>query len=223
MPNPQGPPSLRGLTYQQAQQTTLQYNTDRGYQSFLDRLSSVSIVASVGGSALQAVGNFYAVKAQEDQMKAQALSLDFAQQAAQFNSRLIQQQAARVEQSMQQQVGLSRMRGAEAQASARASAAARGVKVDSGSAREQQDAIELMSQIDAMTIESNIGNLISGLERSATDQSNQGLLAGVSARNIRASAKSLNPASAYLTTEIGNAGRVAGMFYDRFGRSGGQR
>ena len=189
-----------------------------GYQGFIDTLGDVSMTATIGGSVVQAIGAFYSVKAQQDQYKAKALSLDFAEQVAEFNSRLIQRQAAGVEQAMRQQVGVSRMRAAEAKASVRASAAGRGVKVDSGSAAEAERAIELMSQIDAMTIEANGEDRIAGLEASAADQRGRGLIAGVSARNTRSSAKSMSPAAAYLTTEIGNAGRVAGMFYDRFGR-----
>lgn len=217
MPDRQGPRSLRGLTYEQATQPT------GGYQDFINALGDASVVASIGGSVMQSIGAFYSLKSQQDQLKAQALSLDFAAQVAEFNSNLIQQQAARMEEATQQQVGLSRMRYAEAKASARASAAARGVKVDSGSAAETERALELMSQIDAMTIEANGDERVSGLERSATDQRNRGLLAGVSARNVRSTASSISPAAAFFTSEVGNAGRVAGMFYDRFGTDGGRR
>ena len=218
--NPHAPPSIRGMSYAEAQQSTAQFQADQRYQGFINSLGDASVVATIGGSVVQAIGAFYAVKAQQDQLKSQALSLDFAEQVAEFNSNMIQQQAARVEQATQQQVGLSRMRGAEAKASARASAAARGVKVDSGSAAETERAIELMSQIDAMTIEANGDERVSSLERSAVDQKNRGMLAGVSARNVRSTARSLSPAAASLTSQVGNAGRVAGMFYDRFGRDG---
>jgi len=211
------------MSYAQAKQATQIYNADRNYQGFIDSLSGFSLAMSIGGSVTQAIGNFYAVKQQQDQLKAQALSLDFAGQVAEFNSNMIQQQAARLGQSVRQQVGVSRMRYAEAQATARASAAARGVKVDSGSAAEYEAALNLMSQIDAMTIEASGDEQMASLEAGATDQRNRALLNRTSAANVRSTARSLSPVSAYVATEVGNAGRVSGMFYDRFGVEGRRR
>lgn len=220
---PQGPFSLRGLTYQEAVARQQQIDAGRNYQGFIDTLGDVNLVLSMAGSVTQAIGNFYAVKAQQDDLKAQALSMDFAAQVAEFNKNLAEQEVARVQEARQQQVGLLRMRTAEEKASARASAAGRGVKIDSGSAAETERAIELMSQIDAMTIEANFEQQARNVERGATEQGNRALLTRASAKNIRSTAKSLSPAAAYITTEIGNAGRVAGMFYDRFGREGRTR
>lgn len=211
-------PSLRGLTYQQAQQQQADFN----YQGFIRNLNAFSKVLAVGGGVTQAIGNFYAVRAQQDQLRARELSLEFAGQVAELNKNLAEQQVADVMRASQQQVGLSRMRYAEAKASARASAAARGVKVDSGSAAETERALELMSQVDAMTIEMNFEEQAGAVERGAANQEASALLSRASARNIRSTARSLSPAAAFLTTEIGNAGRVAGAFYDRFGRDGGR-
>lgn len=213
MPDTQGPGSPRGLTYAQAKQL----QQDRSYQSFINGLGNFSMGMSIGGGVTEAIGNFYAVRSQQDQLKAQSLSLDFAAQVAELNMTLTSQAVARMGEARQQQVGLLRMRTADERAKARASAAGRGVKVDSGSAAEAQHAIELMSQIDAMTLEANFDERIEAAERGAADQGASALLSRASARNMRATARSLSPEAAYLTTEIGGAGRVAGMFYDRFG------
>lgn len=117
---------MRGLSYAQAQQTMQSFESGLNYQRFINSLADFSAVIGVAGNVTQAIGNYYAVQSQQDQLKAQALSLDFAETVTEFNKNLAEQQAARITQTAQQQVGLSRMRYAEAKASARASAAARG-------------------------------------------------------------------------------------------------
>lgn len=217
MPNPQNPsPSLRGLTYAQAQAQEAGL-ADQSYQDFIDNLGSFSMAMSIGGNVTQAIGNYYAVQQQQAQLESQALSMDFAAQVAELNMNLTEQAVARMGEARQQQLGLLSMQTAERRAAAATSAAGRGVKIDSGSAIEQQSAIELMSQVDAMTLEANFEERISAAERGAATQKSQALLSRVSASNIRSTARSISPEGAYLSTEIGGAARVSGMFYDRFG------
>lgn len=189
-------------------------------QANISELGRAATVASIGGAVMSMVGNYYAIQNQKDQLKSQALSMRFAAQVAEFNKNMIEQAAGRLGETMKWQIGMTRMRAGEEKATARANAAGRGVKVDSGSAAELERAVELMSQIDAMTIGENYQDRITQLERGATNQGNQALIQGVSASNIMRSAQSLSPAAGFLATGIGSAGKVAGMFYDRFGRDG---
>ncbi len=192
-------------------------NNPHQQQARINDLKNASIALSVGGSVTSAIGNYYAVLGQRDQLKAQALSMDFEAQVAEFNANLIEQQVARARDSAKNQIGISNMRYGEERAAARANAAARGVKVQSGSAGERERATELMKQIDAMTIQANSEERIASLEQGKANQESAAIIGRESSRNIRSTARSISPAVTYLTTEIGNAGRVANMFYDRFG------
>ena len=192
-------------------------NNPHQQQARINDLKNASIALSIGGSVTSAIGNYYAVLGQRDQHKAQALSMDFEAQVAEFNANLIEQQIGRARDAARNQIGISNMRYAEEKAAARANAAARGVKVQSGSAGERERAVEIMKQIDAMTIQVNSEERIASLEQGKSNQESAAIIGRESSRNIRSTARSISPEVSYLATEIGNAGRVANMFYDRFG------
>jgi len=194
--------------------------SDFNYQRWLDDLGNFSLGAQIGGQVTQAIGNYYAAQSQRDQLKARALSADFAAQTAEFNMRMASHRAAKVREAAEQQVGLTRMRYAEERASARAGAAARGVDVDEGSALEQERAIQLASEIDSMTIQMNADEQAFGVELEGANQATAAAMARVSARNIRSTANAISPTAAYFTTEVGNAARTGSAFYERFGNRG---
>tara|TARA_R100001510_G_C7656944_1_gene217756 strand:- start:12154 stop:12765 length:612 start_codon:yes stop_codon:yes gene_type:complete len=186
-------------------------------QAFINKVGDFSMAMTIGGGLTSAIGAYYGVVNAQNQLKSQALSLKFAGQTAELNANLTEQQIAKVREASETQIGLSNMRYAEDIANARLSAAGRNVKVNQGSAAEKQRALRLMKEIDAMRIRVNAAGQMASLEIGAADQRANSLLNQVSAGNVAKTAKSMSPGSAFMSTAVGSAGRVAGMYYERFG------
>ena len=186
-------------------------------QAFINKVGDFSMAMTIGGGLTSAIGAYYGVVNAQNQLKSQALSLKFAGQTAELNANLTEQQIAKVREASETQIGLSNMRYAEDIANARLSVAGRNVKVNQGSAAEKQRALRLMKEIDAMRIRVNAAGQMASLEIGAADQRANSLLNQVSAGNVAKTAKSMSPGSAFMSTAVGSAGRVAGMYYERFG------
>jgi len=185
-------------------------------QAFINNLSDFSFAMSIGGAVSSAIGAYYQLVNQKNQLKSQALSMEFASQTAELNANLAEQQVARIRESAENEIGRSNMEYAQQKGAARASAGGRGVVVDQGSSAEQQRAIDLVKHIDALTITLNAEGQMSDVMMEAANQRASAALSRVSAKNISKTAKSLSPEGAFLATAVGGAGKVASMYYDQF-------
>jgi hypothetical protein len=159
------------------------------------------------GAAQQVIGNFYALKSQQTQLKQQALSLDFQQRMSQINARSAERQASDMLAAGRQQVMESTLRAGQVREGARATMAARGVRADVGSGAEVVASINLMKEIDRFTIDANAVRAAGAARMQGVNAANEGLLAGTSAFSLRQQAGALNPVAGAMPSLLTGVGQ----------------
>lgn len=174
--------------------------------------ANVGPLLSIGGALMSSIGAFYAAKSQQTQFKSQALSLEFEQSMAALNALQAEQDAQATLRAGQQEIGQLGLRSAQERGSVRASQGASGVQAGVGNAAEVQASMRLAQEMDALTINANAIRAAGARRTQATNARNEGLLAGVSARNLRGSARSINPYMAANASLLSNAGTVASQW-----------
>lgn len=174
--------------------------------------SSLGTGLAVAGAVSGAIGSFYAVKASQAQAKSQALSLEFEQSMNTLNARAAEREAQGYLESGQQQIGLQTLQAGAQKGSARAAVGARGIQGGVGSARDVIAGLDLAKEVDSYTINTNAVRAANASRTQSVNYQNQGLLAGVSAQNIRRSASSANPYLAAGTSLLGSAAMVSSQW-----------
>lgn len=171
-------------------------------------LASAGLWMQIGGALTGALGTYFEAKSRQYAMRSQAMSMEFEQTIAGINARLAENAAQQVLEAGQQQAALSGLRYAQMRASARASAAARGVGVDQGSAGDVTSSIDYAREVDRLTINVNTVREANAQRARATDLQNRAAIAGVSASNLRGGADSINAAFAAGSSILGSSGRL---------------
>lgn len=180
-----------------------------------DALSSFGIWTSIAGAGLAAVGNFYAVKSQQNALKSEALSAEFAQSMSAINARNAELDAQAItEAGVREQSRISQAYG-QAKGAARSTMAGRGIQAGRGSAAEVQASIEYAKKTDMFTANSNAVRAANAARTQAVNERNQSLLAGVSAANLRSSASSLDPYAAVAGSLLGSGSSIAQQYLAR--------
>jgi hypothetical protein len=178
-------------------------------------------ILAIGGAITSAIGSYYALKSQQSQLRAQALSLEFQQFMASLDARAAEQEAQQILKAGQQQVAYAGMEAAQAKGSQAAQVGAAGIQAGTGSAAEVAASIELAKRLDAATYRQNAVQQAGAARVGATNARNQASLAGVSAGNLRRTARSISPESGALTSLIGGAGSAANYWAYNKRRNGG--
>jgi len=182
------------------------------------KAQDAAVVLAIGGALNSMVSAYYGVIAQKDAAKEQAAQLDFEAQVSEMNAVLVEQQISKGRDALRKNIGASQLAYRERMAQEKAGAAARNVKVDSGSAEEQQAALQLTSDLDALTLTTDAEMQFSGMARQATNLKGEAAMNRVQASNLRKTAKAMSPEAAFLTQGISSAARVTSMFYKQFGQ-----
>lgn len=187
-------------------------------QSTIDTWSSIGWLASFAGTGLAAVNAWYQVDAQKHALEAQALALDFQQsQAALAREQAESDYQATIAAGQSEKAALTLRQGQE-RASLVAGQAASGTG-PGGSNAEIRATQRLMARIDAMTLDSNTLRAANAAKMRGVNASNESLLAGVSAANVRGTARGLDPYLATGASLLGNAGTISSQWVYRGSRS----
>lgn len=166
------------------------------------------ILAAAGGVA-QAVGALYEVQAAQGQLKSQALSLEFEQSMSTLNARAAEREAQTIVQSGQKEVEARTMEAKAEIGEQRARTGGRGIQLDAGSAADVELSQRLLKEVDVMAINVNAARAAASARAGAVNARNQGLLAGVSANNLRRTARAYNPYTAASSSLLSSYSRVA--------------
>jgi hypothetical protein len=178
-------------------------------------LANFGTLVSFFGMGLSAVGNFYAVKSQQNVLESQALSAEHAASMSARNARQAEMDAQAItEAGNREQSRISQQYG-QAKGAARAAMASRGIQAGYGSTAEVQASIELAKQLDMHTIDSNTVRAANAARTQAVNARNESLLAGVSAANLRGTAGSLDPYAAGATSLLGSASGISQQWLAR--------
>ncbi len=175
-------------------------------------MSNAGLMVSMFGAATSAVGAYYAAKTQQYQMKSQASSLQFQSSMDTINARQAEMSAQTILEQGKTQVQQYTMRAGQEQASQTTATAARGVDLSSGSAIAQRASNELVKDMDVYTIDANATRAAWAQRTTATNYSNEALLARTGAVNLLASAKTVSPFAAATTSLLGGASQIASQW-----------
>lgn len=174
-----------------------------------DDLATAGGILSIFGALNGAIGSFYAARSQQSQLRSQALSFEHEQFMANLNARNAETEAQEILRAGEQQIGIASLQAAQAKGSFAADVGARGVRAGDGSAAEIAASMELAKRLDAAALNTSAIRAAGAARMGGVNARNRGLLAGVSAQNARASARSIQPGVAASTSLLGGAGQVA--------------
>jgi len=172
-------------------------------------LATLGTITQIGGGVLGTIGAIGAAEAQRGALQSQALSMEFENNISAINARAAERDAAAVLEAGRQETMFADLRAAAAKASDKVSFAARGVRVGAGSAAEVAASTEFARQLDRRTITLNSVRAANTAKLQAVNERVRGSVAAASARNLRASAKSIQPWMAGVGGLLGSVGAVA--------------
>lgn len=175
-------------------------------------LKNLGLLTSLFGAANTAVGAFYAAKAQQYQLKSQASTMQFQAGMDAINAHGAEMSAQSILEAGKTQVQQYTMRAGQEAARNTVATAARGVDLSSGSAVTERASEDLTKQLDVMTINANATRAAWGQRTQATNYGNASLLAGVSANNLRTSARTISPGAAATTSLLNSATGIASQW-----------
>lgn len=164
------------------------------------QLAQAALVSKIGGAANSAIGGYYSAKSQ-------ASSLQFQSDIAGINARISELGAQQELYKGQQQVGALTLKAGQIKSSQRANMAANGIDLGEGNAAEVQASTDIMKEIDANTLTANAVRSAWGYRTQGVNYQNEALMK-------HTSADSISPFSAAATSLLGNAGTVAGSWYN---------
>tara|TARA_R110002050_G_scaffold142921_1_gene268217 strand:+ start:494 stop:1078 length:585 start_codon:yes stop_codon:yes gene_type:complete len=175
-----------------------------------NQMEGFGMATAVSGAVTQSIGAYYEAKAAQLQFKSKASSLRFQQQMSEINASVAREDAGSILKAGHHAKATMTMRAGMEMARQLSRQGARGITIGEGSAAEAMASDELIKDIDAYTIDSNALRQAQARETQALNLETQGLMQGVSAQNLMASAGSISPGAAFGTSLIGGASRVAG-------------
>lgn len=172
------------------------------------------VVFQVGGALLGAVGAYYAADAAKSRLKSEALSLDFEASIARQNARNAEADAQAILQAGERDAARLGLAQGQDRGRREALQAASGTAAGVGSAAEVEASRRILEETDRLTIDSNAIRAAAAQRMQGVNYRNQALLADVSARNARRSARAINTGAAVATSLLSSAGPVASSWYN---------
>jgi hypothetical protein len=176
--------------------------------AFAEGMTVAGPIVSIFGAASSAIGSYYAAESQKNALKMQAQNQRFQAEMARINRQGAEFTAAQVGREGAMRAGIMGMRAGQARAGARASLAARGAVLGAGSAREIIGSMDLMAEIDRLTISASTVREQEAARLAATNLGAQATMAGISARNLEATAGTIYPGMALGTSLLGSATEI---------------
>lgn len=165
--------------------------------------------AQLMGAIMASWGSFYAQKTAAYAEKGQAKSLEFQAAIADRNARMAEVEAQDHLRAGRQEVGRVTLAAGQAKAQRRASAAAAGIELGVGSEAEVDETLDFFRDLDVLQVRSNAVRRSIAAREEGMSQRIDATMRRVSARNLRASARSRDPYLAKLTSLLGSSSQIA--------------
>lgn len=163
------------------------------------QISQLSLVGSLAGMANGAIGSYYS-------SQSKASSLNFQADMDALNAQQAEKQAQATLYQADRKAGQVSLAYGAAKSSQRASMAANGIDLGSGSAAEVQASTDIAKEFDMNTIAANAMRSAWGFRTQAVNYNNQSMIE-------RATANSISPTGFATTSILGSAGNVAASWY----------
>ena len=156
-------------------------------------LQTLGPIMAIFGAANSAIGTFYQAKSAQNQLKSQALNQQFQSEMSAINAKSAEFSAQQSMLSSAKQIGRYTMGAGQAKSSAKASMAARGIQGGVGSAAEVIGSMDLIKEIDRMTMSANSIRQAESIRNQAMNYRNQSVMSGLSADNLNTTAGTISP------------------------------
>ena len=178
--------------------------------SELSTLGRFQFGLGVAGGITSAFGALSAASAEKYKTKSMALNYEHQKNMAQFNMRMKESQAQHIARQYNKQMQILSLRQGAAKGRARASMAARGIKMGTGSTMDAFVSSDILAEIDRLTMNSNKVRAMNNKRLEATGLGIKSTMLGVSASNAFASASSISPFMNMSSSLLTSAGSVLG-------------
>lgn len=179
------------------------------------------MLLQVAGAGMSAIGSFYQAQSQKSAYLSKASDAELDASVNDMAARQLGIQADSTAIAGQKQIGQYTMRTGQIRAGTQASLAARGIQAGVGSAAENIASQDIIKEIDVLAINSNAVRETEALRLQRTGAMNRSMMSRVSARNLRAMSKAINPWVSVGTSLLGSAGSM-GAQWAYSNRSSGQ-
>mgnify|MGYP003132139393 CR=1 FL=1 len=184
-------------------------NTGSSGYSGLANANSLAMGMQVAGVLTSAIGAFYSIKSAQYQAKSQAMNLEFQATMADMNARAAENDAQNILRAGQQQAGQVGLQYRQLKSATRARRGGAGIQSGVGSAAEIDASIDYAKETDIISINMNTVRAAKGRRMQGVGMQTQASMGRLSASNMLASARSMNPGLAGFTSLLGGATGVA--------------
>ena len=197
------------VTFNQAGMDILNPPAGGGFASGLaSGLQTLGPIMAIFGAANSAIGTFYQAKSAQNQLKSQALNQQFQSEMSAINAKSAEFNAQQSMLSSAKQIGRYTMGAGQAKSSAKASMAARGIQAGVGSAAEVIGSMDLIKEIDRMTMSANSVRQAEAIRNQAMNYRNQSVMSGLSADNLNTTAGTISPGMGLGTSLLTSAASI---------------
>lgn len=171
-------------------------------------LSGIGYTLAIAGAASKAVGAYFSVISERNQLKSAALSQEFEASVAAINARQAESDAVGELQAGQEAVGRRTLLAGVERATRRAGFAAHGAALGVGSTAEVQASEDLVAAIDSFSLTRQAVRSAANARTQATALRSRSVLATVSTRNLRRTAGALSPFASVASSLLGSGARI---------------
>lgn len=165
-------------------------------------------IASVFGAATSAIGTYYNMRSQQNQLKMQAQNAAFQAEMSRINQRAAEFTAEQIGLEGQARSAQYTMRAGQAKASAKASLAARGATLGQGTAREIIASMDVVKEIDRLNINASTVRAQEAARLQAFNLGTQATMQSLTASNLGATAGTIMPGFGATTSLLGSAADI---------------
>jgi hypothetical protein len=206
-------PSSSGSFLGGANSFALPYGPDSQLQSFAKDMQTYGPMISIAGAIGSIASSYYGAKAQQYQLDAQAMTMQFQKDIAGINARQAEVTAQGILRAGQIESAMTSLKYGKAKGSQRAAMAANGGVIGEGSNQEIEATNDLMKEIDVLQINANTVRSAENARTQGQNYKTQAAMYGVSASNLTASSQSISPFAAAGSTFLTSATSYAGTIY----------
>lgn len=165
-------------------------------------------IASVFGAATSAIGTYYNMRSQQNQLKMQAQNAAFQAEMSRINQRAAEFTAEQIGLEGQARSAQYTMRAGQAKASAKAALAARGATLGQGTAREIIASMDVVKEIDRLNINASTVRAQEAARLQAFNLGTQATMQSLTASNLGATAGTIMPGFGATTSLLGSAADI---------------
>jgi hypothetical protein len=202
--SPTGPTLLTGQSYAVGAGTMAPSFGSQMAEAFV----TAGPIVSIFGAVNSAIGAYYSAESQKNQLKMQAQNQRFQADMSRINARGAAFNAAQITQAGQQQSARYTMQAGQARAGAVASMAGRGIRGGVGSAGEVLGSMDLIKEIDRLTINANTVRQAEAARAQALNYTTQATMSDLSAQNLSSTAGTIYPGLSASTSLLGSAADI---------------